>query len=84
MNLFAKSIEKTDIKKIEQLRSLVYQTLNIDRKIPISISQLRCQKANCPPKETVIAILTKPLQQYKIHKSVSEITETDITQLLQQ
>lgn len=82
MNLFTKTTQKTDIKKIEQLRNWAYQTLNINREIPISISTLRCHEPGCPPEETIIVVMTNPLQQYKIHKSISKITEADIEQLL--
>lgn len=84
MNLFTKPTQKTDIKRIEQVKTWVYQILNIDSNTAISINTLRCHEPDCPPEETVIAIMTKPLQQYKIHKSASQITEADIEQLLHQ
>lgn len=80
MNLFTKSTHQTDIEKLEQIKNWVYQILNIDREIPISLNQLQCHEANCPPVETVIVVLNTPPQQYKIHKPVSEITEADINE----
>lgn len=81
MNLFTKSTPQIDLEKIKQVKAWVYQTLNLDREIAISINQLQCHEPNCPPVETVIAIMTNPIEQYKIHKSISQITESDIKQL---
>ena len=78
MDLFAKSIHKIDIEKLRQIKNWVYQTLNIDRPIPISLNQLQCHEPNCPPVETAIVVMTSPPRQYKIHKPMSKITEIDI------
>ena len=37
----------------------------------------------CLPIETVINIMTNPVQQYKIHKSIAELEYTDISFLKQ-
>lgn len=81
MNLFAKSNLKANSKNIQQIKDWTYQRLNIDSEIPISINQLQCHEPDCPPVETVIAVMTCPPQQYKIHKQISEISETDINNL---
>lgn len=81
MNLFAKSIPKANSENLRQIKKWVYQILDIDSEISVSINQLYCHEPNCPPVETVIAVMTNPIQQYKIHKSVSHITEADINQI---
>ncbi|MBW4621230.1 MAG: hypothetical protein KME17_17960 [Cyanosarcina radialis HA8281-LM2] len=81
MDLFSRELPKADPDKIQQLKTWAYQLLEIDSEIPVSISQLRCHEPGCPPIETVIAVMTNPLQQYKIHKSVAEIEMTDIAQI---
>ena len=78
MNLFTKYSSQNDLVDLKQIKSWVYQTLQINRETPISINQLRCHEPNCPPTETVIAIMTTPPKQYKIHKSLSKITKADI------
>lgn len=78
MNLFTKSTLKANSNDRQQIKNWVYQVLNIDRETHISISQLQCHEPDCPPIETVIAIMTTPLQQYKIHKPASQITAADI------
>ncbi|MBE9042981.1 hypothetical protein IQ255_00925 [Pleurocapsales cyanobacterium LEGE 10410] len=83
MNLFAKSTTKIDLKKLKQIKAWVYQILDLDLEIQISINQLQCHEPNCPPVETVIAIMTSPPKQYKIHQPVSQITEADINQIRQ-
>jgi len=81
MNLFSQNNLKADPEQVKQLKSWVYQILNIDSNIPISISQLACKESGCPPIETVIAIMTQPVQQYKVHKAVNEINAADIGSL---
>ena len=81
MNLFAKSNVKSDRSQIQQIKNWTSQRLNLDSEIPISINQLQCHEPDCPPVETVIAVMTSPPQQYKIHKPISEITEIDIDQI---
>ena len=80
MNLFARSNNKANLEQIKQIKSWVSQSLAIDPKIPISINQLQCHEPNCPPVETVVAVMTTPPQQYKIHQPISKITEVDIKQ----
>ena len=49
----------------------------------MSISQLQCSEANCTPIETVVAVMTGPIQQYKIPKAIAEIAYMDLVQVLQ-
>ena len=81
MNLFTRPTSKANSENIQQIKHWAYQILDIDSEIPISINQLQCHEPDCPPVETVIAVMTSPPQQYKIHKPISEINATDIEQL---
>lgn len=81
MNLFIKSTPQVDLEKLSQIKAWVYLNLAINPEISISISQLQCHEPGCPPLETVIAIMTNPPIQYKIHKPASQITEEDINKL---
>ncbi|AFY99189.1 hypothetical protein [Calothrix sp. PCC 6303] len=80
MNLFSRSKTKSNPAKTEEVKNWIYQILEINSDIPISISQLHCTEAGCPPLETVIAIMTNPVKQCKIHKSLDEISYTDIVE----
>ena len=81
MNLFTKSTPKVNLAKLQQIKAWAYQELEIDPAISISISQLQCHEPDCPPIETVIAVMNNPPKQYKIHKSASQITEEDIKRI---
>ncbi|MGQ9873534.1 hypothetical protein, partial [Leptodesmis sp.] len=72
---------KANPDKVRDIKNWVYRILNVNPDIPISISQLTCKEPGCPPIETVIAIMTQPVKQYKIHKAVDEIDELDICNL---
>ena len=78
-----KQSQKASYEKNKQIKQWIYQALQVDDEISISLSQLQCTEPGCPPIETVINIMTNPVQQYKIHKSIPEIEYTDIS-LLQQ
>ena len=80
---FGKQSQKASSQKIKQIKQWIYQALQIDDQISISLSQLQCTEPRCPPIETVINIMTNPVQQYKIHKSIAEIEYTDISLLKQ-
>ncbi len=81
MNLFSQDKPKADPEKVQQIKNWVYRLMEIDSGTTISISQLTCKEPGCPPIETVIAVMTHPVQQHKIHKSVNDINEVDICRL---
>ncbi len=78
-----KQSQKANSEKNKQVKQWIYQALQIDDEISISLSQLQCTEPGCPPIETVINVMTNPVQQYKIHKSIAEIEYTDISSLKQ-
>ena len=80
---FGKQSQKASYLEIEQIKQWIYQALQIDDEISISLSQLQCTEPGCPPIETVINVMTNPVQQYKIHKSIAQIEYTDISLLKQ-
>lgn len=79
-----KQSQKASSEKTKQIKEWIYQALQIDDEISISLSQLQCTEPGCPPIETVINVMTNPVQQYKIHKSIAEIEYTDISLLKQE
>jgi len=83
MNLFASRTPKADIEQIRKIKDWLYKTLSIDKGVHISLSQLSCTEPDCPPVETVIAVMLNPAQQYKIHKPIAEIEYIDIYNLTQ-
>ncbi|MEA5596859.1 hypothetical protein [Rivularia sp. UHCC 0363] len=78
---FGKQSQKASYQEIQQVKQWIYQALQLDEEISISLSQLQCTEAGCPPIETVINVMTNPVQQYKVHKSITEIEYTDINKL---
>lgn len=78
-----KQSQKASYEKNKQIKQWIYQALQINDEISISLSQLQCTEPGCPPIETVINVMTNPVQQYKIHKSIAEIEYTDISSLKQ-
>jgi hypothetical protein len=83
MNLFSQEKLKADPAKVQQLKVWIYELLQLDPEITVSISQLQCQEPGCPPIETAITILTQPAQTFKLHKALAEIAQNDLMQVLQ-
>jgi hypothetical protein len=81
MSLFRPKNSQTTPETIHQIKRWVYDTLQLDHDIPISISQLRCSEPGCPPIETVISVMHQPPETYKIHKSAADIEQSDILNL---
>ena len=83
MNLFSQSQPKSNPAALQQLKTWIYDLLELNPEVPISVSQLQCTEPGCPPIETVITILSQPTQQYKIHKALDDIELVDLIRLLQ-
>ena len=83
MNLFSQSRPKTNPAAVQQIKAWAYDLLKLDPEIGISVSQLQCKEPDCPPIETVIVILSEPVQQYKIHKALNDIEQADVIRLFQ-
>lgn len=81
MDLFKAPLPKADPEQIAQLKAWVHEAFTIPVEVPVSISQLACHEPGCPPIETVIAIMTHPPQQYKLHQAINVITRADIQRL---
>ena len=79
---FGKKSQKANSQEIKQVKEWIYQAFQLDEEISISLSQLQCTEPGCPPIETVINLMTNPVQQYKIHKSIAEIEYSDISKLV--
>lgn len=83
LNNFFEPRRQSDPRLVEQVKSWVHQALHPDEDTSIMVTELRCSEPGCPPIETVIALLktAHPTSQYKIHKAIAEITQTDIASL---
>ncbi|WP_346293709.1 hypothetical protein [Sphaerothrix gracilis] len=83
MNLFKQPRSDASPETLRQIKTWVAAALNLPADVPISISQLRCHERGCPPVETVISVMTQPVQTYKIHQPIAAVQQADILQRLQ-
>ncbi|NBX77707.1 MAG: hypothetical protein EBQ92_14255 [Proteobacteria bacterium] len=76
-------LPKADPNKLALLKQWVQSCVQLDESATVFITQLECKEPGCPPIETIVAIMRvdEPTEQRKIHKSVEEITLTDISNL---
>ena len=80
---FLNSQKERDPQQLAQVKSWVSEVFDLSEDISVMITQLQCTEEGCPPIETVIAIMDTPGEprQYKIHKPLAEVKQTDIVSL---
>ncbi|MBI4783727.1 MAG: hypothetical protein HY785_20785 [Oscillatoriophycideae cyanobacterium NC_groundwater_1537_Pr4_S-0.65um_50_18] len=78
MNLSSRSKSKADPNKVAQVKNWVYNRLPISPDTAVSINQLICREPGCPPIETVIAVMSRPPQQFRIYKSIADLNYSDL------
>ena len=83
MNLFKKQRHSIQQEQLQQLKTWVQDYLDLDPDIAISISQLQCHETGCPPLETVISVMFRPPQTFKIHRPANELTLEELQAALQ-
>lgn len=66
--------------KISIIKEWIYSVLNLDDSTAVFITQIECREKNCPPAETVIALINsdKKTNKKTINKPISEIKKKDI------
>lgn len=84
MDLFSRSNLKANPAKVKRVKTWITEISDLNEQATISLNQLTCHEPGCPPIETAIVILEQPPKQYKIHKSIAEIEQADIEQLVKQ
>lgn len=75
MNLFKQRRSTTNPEHIQQLKTWTQDILTLPADIPISVNQLQCHEPGCAPVETVVAVMTQPIQTFKIHAAVGDISK---------
>lgn len=83
MNLFKKQRPSIQPEQLQQIKSWVQDCLDLAPDIAISISQLQCHEPDCPPLETVISVMFRPPQTFKVHRPASELTLEELQEALQ-
>jgi hypothetical protein len=60
------------------------ESLGLSHDVAVLVTELHCTEPGCPPLETIVAILgaNGPARQYKIHKSLADLTREDVQAVL--
>lgn len=82
LDLFATRKKSNEAGKI---KDWARDILDLDDDAIVMVSELQCREENCPPIETVIAVMEtgKEKQMFKIHKAIDELTETEVRQTIE-
>jgi hypothetical protein len=77
------SRSRPDAAASAQVKAWVAAALAPDDERTILVTELACTEPGCPPVETVIALLGPgEREQWKLHKPVAAVTETDVRSAL--
>jgi hypothetical protein len=82
MNLFSgKRMIPTE--QADRIKAWARDVFHLNDETTVMVTELECREPGCPPIETVIAILKGPgdTQQYKIHKTATEVGLSDIEEV---
>jgi hypothetical protein len=65
---------------ISRIRAWTRDALAVDPAILISVNELACPEAGCPPRETVIIVMTDASspRRARIHKAMADVTDDDV------
>ena len=65
---------------IRQIKEWAYACLPISEQATVSVMELACHEPDCPPLETVVAVMEegKQTRQWKFHKPIPEVTREDL------
>lgn len=72
-----------DPDQVERIRRWARSAWDLSDAATVIVTELECTEPGCPPIETLIGLLEGPgrNKQYKIHKRVSDILESDLEAL---
>jgi len=80
---YLNSQKESDPQQLLQVKSWVSQAFDLSEDVSVMITELQCTEEGSPPIETVIVIMETPgkSREYKIHKPLAEVKQTDIVSL---
>lgn len=83
MNLFSGK-RTIPVDRADQIKAWARGVFHLNDETTVMVTELECREPGCPPIETVIALLKGPgeTQQYKIHKTASEVGLSDLEELV--
>jgi len=69
--------------RVAEIKAWVVERFGLSGAETVMVTELRCSEPGCPPLETVIAVLASGSgnRQFKLHKSVAELTRADVAGL---
>jgi hypothetical protein len=66
--------------KAREIKDWTRDLLRLQDDVVVSVNELACHAPGCPPRETVILVMTAPGKnnQISIHKAMADITRDDL------
>ncbi len=80
---FAPSSLRPDAGQIARIKAWTRAALDLPDDMPLMVTELHCSEPDCPPVETVIAVMALPgaPRQYKLLQPLATIQESDVAAL---
>ena len=72
------SIDRAD--RAAAIQVWTRQNLPLTEETAVSVSEFACAKPSCPPRQTVILVLSEDMsiQKMSIHKAIADVCEADV------
>ena len=82
MNVFGGQGPSVPAQHLDALKSAVRTRFGLDADAPVMLTELQCAEPDCPPIETVIALLAAGAnRRWKIFKPLRDVAPEDIARL---
>ena len=73
---------RPDPDHVRALKAVVREALQLDEGATVVVQQLACAEPDCPPVETVIAVLGTPRRTWKIPTPTVDVSSVELATLL--
>ncbi|MGQ0792868.1 MAG: hypothetical protein ACT4NX_02155 [Deltaproteobacteria bacterium] len=73
--------KKDNLDYIDKIKKWVALEFELPQEASIMVTEVKCEKPDCPPHETVIAILDTPPRRYKLMKGIKDVRHLDVAGL---
>ncbi|MCS0504751.1 hypothetical protein [Ancylobacter mangrovi] len=83
MNTFSNPLRKSRFNGFPEhsarIKTWLRQALNLAENV-VSVNELSCSQAGCPPRQTVILVLSDTVapRKFAVHKSLLDVVEEDV------
>ncbi|MDV3125803.1 hypothetical protein M1247_12820 [Mycobacterium sp. 21AC1] len=76
------ALPKASVEQVDALKAVVRTTLGLTIDTTVLVQQLACAEPDCPPVETVIAVLSSRRTTWKLARPTADIAVADLRRVI--